>query len=126
MSDAPPLHDLARAQKVWTWYVVYCVAMALMYGAVALMGVVFLVLDPDELQMHEEAARGMGTAFVAMGALLAVPFAIAPFLAKTGGTWIYGLVLIAVGLTSICCWPATIPLLIYWIKPETKALFGRS
>jgi hypothetical protein len=29
-------------------------------------------------------------------------------------------------MTSVCCIPACVPLLIYWIKPETKAYFGRT
>ena len=33
-------------------------------------------------------------------------------------------VLISVGLMSLCIAPASIPLLIHWLKPETKARFG--
>src|SRR5262245_32763392 len=119
MSDAPPPIDDGLALKVWKWYVVYCVLMALMYVAVAVMGMVFLSLGSADLKMENGSAEFMGTVFVATGVLFAVPFAIAPFLAKTGATWIFGMILICVGLTSACCWPASIPLLIYWIKPET-------
>ncbi len=35
-------------------------------------------------------------------------------------------VLIGLGLTSCCTWPATIPLIIQWLKPEMKARFGRT
>ena len=40
--------------------------------------------------------------------------------------WIYGMVLICIGLTSPCCLPVTIPLLIGWIKDDAKAYFGRN
>ena len=34
-----------------------------------------------------------------------------------------GLAVICIGLTSCATWPITIPLLVYWLKPETKAWF---
>jgi hypothetical protein len=37
--------------------------------------------------------------------------------------WIYGIVLIALGMTSACFVPACIPLLIYWLKPDAKSYF---
>ena len=39
--------------------------------------------------------------------------------------WIYGIVLIGLTLTSCCCFPVSIPLLICWLKPEVKAHFNR-
>jgi hypothetical protein len=35
------------------------------------------------------------------------------------------MVLICIGMNSCCLLPASIPLLIFWIKPETKTYFGR-
>ncbi|MGB7159266.1 MAG: hypothetical protein WBD40_14450 [Tepidisphaeraceae bacterium] len=60
-----------------------------------------------------------------MGVPLAAVFGVAPFLPRRPWVWIYDLVLICLGLTSICCMPATIPLLIFWLKPEAKAWFGK-
>jgi hypothetical protein len=40
--------------------------------------------------------------------------------------WVYDLVVICVGMTSFCCMPVCIPLLIFWIKPEVRAYFGRT
>jgi hypothetical protein len=34
--------------------------------------------------------------------------------------------MMAIGMTSCCFLPFLIPLLIYWLKPETKAYFGRN
>src|SRR5262245_61459184 len=122
MTDAPPTLVTDRAHKVWTWYVVYCVAMVCMYAGVALLGVVFLASDPKDLDMAAAEAEMLGAIFIAAGGVLAVPFAVAPFLPRAGWAWVYGIVMISIGMTSACCWPATIPLLIFWIKPETKAL----
>lgn len=38
--------------------------------------------------------------------------------------WIFGIVLIAIGLTSPCCMPASIPLLIFWMKPELRRFYN--
>lgn len=40
--------------------------------------------------------------------------------------WGYGFVPIAVGLTSPCCMLASIPLLIFWLKPGVKQWFNIS
>ena len=108
------------------WYHVYCAVMAVMYLAVIGLGVFFLLVDPEFLDMPAFPARLMGVAYAAMGAVLAGLFGAAPFLPPKRWTWIYGIVCIGIGLSSPCCMPASIPLLIYWIKPETKAYFGRS
>lgn len=125
MSDEPPPLDLARAQKVWTWYVVYCVLMALMYTFFAFMGAVMVGIESDRISRTPMQMQWVGWFFIAMGVFLGVPFAAAPLLPKRGWTWILGIVLISFGMTSACCMPAAIPLLIFWIKPETKALFAR-
>lgn len=37
---------------------------------------------------------------------------------------IVGIVAIAMGMTSACCMPAAIPLLIFWINDKTRKYFG--
>jgi len=61
-----------------------------------------------------------------VGLVLAIGFALPFFLPRKPWVWIYNLVLICIGMTSCCILPAAIPLLIYWIKPEMKAWFGRT
>ena len=77
----------------------------------------------------ESLARGLdltGTGKAVMTVFgLAGVFGAAPFLPRRPWVWIYDLVLICLGLTSVCCLPATIPLLVYWLKPEAKSWFGR-
>ena len=110
---------------VYKWFVVYCILMALLAIATAVMGIVFMVVEPDR-DMSKAEAKLMGTVFLIFGLLFFVPYAFAPFLPRQSWVWVLGLVLICIGLTSTCCLPACIPLLIYWIKPETKAFFGRT
>ncbi len=67
----------------------------------------------------------MGIIYGAIGLGLAVPFTMGAILKPRPWVWIFDLVLICIGMTSPCCMPASIPLLIFWIKPETRAYFGR-
>ena len=106
------------------WFVAYCAFMALLYLMMAGMGIVFMFIEPDR-DMSAEEATIMSVVFLILGVVFFVPFAIAPFLRRTSGAWVFGLVLICIGLTSACCLPVCIPLLIHWLKPEMKAFYHR-
>jgi hypothetical protein len=98
--------------------------MALMSLLLLGMGVVFLFIEPDR-DMSEAEAKIMGGVFIVFGLAFAIPFAAAPFLPRQNWVWVLGLVLICLGLTSTCCLPVCIPLLILWLKPEMKAYYGK-
>lgn len=108
---------------VWKWYAAYCVAMALMYLVCVLMGLVFIFGDPAALEMDPGGAKVVGAIFIVMGLVLAALFGAGPLLPRRTWAWVFGIVLIALGMGSMCCLPATVPLLIWWLKPETKAYF---
>jgi hypothetical protein len=115
----------AGKPAVWNWYVAYCALLAALYLLVIIMGFVFLVFEPTDRDMSPGEARIMGVIFIVVGLVLFVPFASGPFLPRRPWAWIFGLVLICIGLTSACCLPAAVPLLIYWLKPDNKAYFGK-
>lgn len=108
------------------WYKAYCVLMALLYLCCVAAGVFLIIAAPTDRDMSAEEARLLGGIMLFMGIALAIPFLIGAFLPQKSWAWVFGLVLICIGLTSVCCLPATIPLLIHWIKPETKFYFGRT
>lgn len=116
---------LRETPPVRKWYVAYCVFMALMYLFTIVIGFFFMFTNPSDLDVNEVNPKVMGVIFITIGVFLFATFAAGPFLPRETWAWIYGLVLICFGLTSVCCLPATIPLLIYWLKPETKEYFGR-
>lgn len=120
------LHQHSEPQKpaVWNWYVAYCMAMALLYLFCIAAG--FFVLVSNEARSEREAmeARIMGAIFIGAGLALLIPFAAGPLLPRRRWAWVVGLILICIGLTSACCLPAAIPLLIWWLKPETKAYYN--
>lgn len=109
--------------KVWLWYLLYCCGMAMIYVLCAVLGVVFLALPAEMLEGEEapEVIRIQGGVFFVLGIALFGLYAAAPFLPRTKFAWIYGFVTIGIGLTSCCTMPASIPLLIFWLKPDTKA-----
>ena len=110
---------------VIAWFAAYCILMALLYGVFAVLGVV-LLFAPASTESDRIAAIIQGFVFIGLGVGLGGVFGVAPFLPRRPWVWIYDLVLICLGLTSVCCLPATIPLLVYWLKPEAKWWFGRA
>jgi hypothetical protein len=104
------------APPVVFWFKMYAGFLCLLYLLVAAFGVVFLVVDPAEFDMEEVEARIIGIIY-----LILLPF----FLRPRPWVWIYDLVIICIGMTSACMLPACIPLLLFWLKPEAKAYFGR-
>jgi len=113
--------------KVLPWYRVYCVAMALLYVVVSVMGVAGILFrhtladaeDPPQFFLVS------GALLVLLGVPFAAAYVLALVLPPKPWVWIYHLVLICVGLTSACCIPVCVPLLIFWLKPETRKHFGR-
>jgi hypothetical protein len=103
--------------------------MALLYLVVAGLGVVFVAFaeemsrgDPDMNSPAE--ARFTGGLILFFCAPLFLMYAGGPFLPRRRWAWIVGIVQIALGLTSICTMAAAVPLLIFWVKPATKAFFN--
>jgi hypothetical protein len=115
----------ADTPKVLTWFKVYSALFAALYLACAASSLIFFLLEPSDLDTTREGAILMGLMFLGIGLVLAAAFLLSFFLKPRPWVWIYDLVLICIGLTSPCCMPASIPLLIYWLKPEAKAYFGR-
>ena len=123
---APPAQ--VERPPVLPWFVAYAIFMALLYLLVGVFGAMILIVGPEQFETPRRDADMIavqGIVFVFIGPLLFIPFALAPFLGRKPWVWVYDLVLICLGMTSCACLPATIPLLIFWLKPETKAWFGR-
>ncbi len=109
---------------VWTWYVVYCVFMGLIYLLCTSAAVLVLVfadtIAADDPEINAIETRLFSSIMCAVSLPLMLLFATAPFLPRTKLAWIWGFITIGIGMTSACCLPVTIPLLIFWIKPGTK------
>jgi drug/metabolite transporter (DMT)-like permease len=104
--------------------VAYCVANAVVYFVCAVLGVLFLLM-PEELSDSGSPVESyiMGALLVLVGILFAAFYLAAFLLPRSKAAWIVGIVAIALGLSSPCCLPAAIPLLIVWIRDDTRTWF---
>jgi hypothetical protein len=118
--------DNETGRKAFFWYRVYCASLAVLYLLVTIGGA-FLAVTPNLIpDKSAEETMFVGIFYGIIGAIFLLVFAVAFFLPRKPFNWIVGIVMISLGMTSCCFLPFLIPLLIYWIKPETKAYFGRS
>ena len=120
----PPRKPPVGTPQVVIWEMVYCVGMVLVYLGVGILGLVFLTnveMFVDQ-QTGPAEIRIMGFLFAAMGFSFAIMFAAGLFWRKGTGGWIYHIILISIGLTSVCCLPTNIPLLIFWIKDKERII----
>lgn len=107
------------------WFRIYAAALAGLYLLCTIAGVALLLMPPDWLDSTRAEMVLMGVVFAGMGLPFAALFAAGLFLPRKPWVWIYDIVLIAIGFGSCCILPASVALLIFWIKPETRAYFGR-
>jgi hypothetical protein len=103
--------------QVWVWFIVYCVAMGLLYLVNALLNIIAITAADTS------GGAILRVILVMIYSIGTVLFAAAPFLPKTRWAWIYDIVVICIGCIS-CCLPASIALLIFWLKPELKTFFN--
>lgn len=115
--------DLEKPTIV-VWQHRYCAFMSAVYVFCIFLGVFLFVFAKDGGEQHSESELLItGVLTVVLGAVLAVAYGVAPFLRPARWVWIYHMVLIGFGFTSVCCVPVCIPLLVKWVKPETQAYF---
>ena len=112
------------------WYVIYCVAMAILYLLCSLGGVILLV-NVDNIASMDPTTESMeiwlmGLLLIVLCVPLMFLYGAAPLLPKNRLGWNVGLVCIALGMTSTCCIPFAIFLLIGWINEATRSYFGVS
>jgi MFS family permease len=110
---------------VFQWFRVYAWAMAALYVGTALLSLLFF--SGFLLDEGDEPWEGwmIGTVLLGMSVVFCAAFVAGAVLKPRPWVWIYDMVLICVGLSSCLTMGASIPLLIFWLKPETKAHFGR-
>ena len=130
----PPHHGKPTAKggtpAVWVFYVIYCIYLSLIYAALIALGAIFIFFAEPIAESDRDATDPM--AFVIMGIFfcgLGLPFFVAsvagPLVPKNRFGWIYGIVLIAIGLTSGCTIMFSIPLLIFWLINKDLKQFYR-
>ena len=120
----PPVNS-STGNKTLLWFRVYCIVLSLIYVLVTFFGIYLAVAQPQTRQYEEAELFFVGIIYAILGVILFLVFVVGVIMPPRRWSWVYGMVLICIGMTSCCFLPATIPLLIFWLKPETKTLFGR-
>jgi hypothetical protein len=107
------------------WFRVYGWVLVALYLFVAALSLFFFLASPEDLEMKRGEAIVAGSICLSMGLIFAVA-CLPPLVASPRPwSWVYSLVLICIGMTSPCFLPASVPLLIFWLKPEVKAYYGK-
>ncbi|MEM1441780.1 MAG: hypothetical protein AAGF67_05525 [Verrucomicrobiota bacterium] len=109
--------------KALAWFRFYLALLALFYLALIGLGVVFLTIAPESLQMSGAQTALIGVVFVLLGILFLLAVLPAFSLPRRGGAWIYGLALIVLGMTSLVLLPVSLPLLMQWLRDPVKDWF---
>lgn len=124
-----PILNPGERPPVVMWFKIY--AWFGVAGGFLLSGIgVFLMFGaeifPEESITEEDRLMFpiMGGVYMVMGLITTIPFFIAALTKQKSWQWVYNLVIICLGLTT-CSLVFAIPLLIFWLKPECKAYYGR-
>jgi MFS family permease len=117
--------------QVCKWFRVYCVCFLLLYILVGIGGALIAVFaneiaaDSSNPDKETERIGNMITGILMAGISLplCIVFIVGLMIPRRRWGWIYGFFPIAIGLTSPCCMPASIPLLLFWLKQKNQRWF---
>ncbi len=117
-----------RAPEGLVYFRIYAALFAVVNAVLLVLGVA-LIASP--FLLTKGAARGAdvglwtaGLLYGGMGLVFLVPTVIALFAPRKPWAHTLGTVVIALGMFNGCCIPILIPVLIVWMKPETKRWVG--
>ena len=117
--------------KAVGWARTYALAFTLMYGLCALGGVLLVGLGATGhvTQSHhrdggEQIVQGVIMTVMGIGLAILSGMTWKRTDQRTKSAWMFHMVLQAIGLTSCCCIPFALPLLLQWNKPEVKQWYG--
>jgi hypothetical protein len=113
---------LADRPKVVFWFRVYAAFMAAIYGLVAVAGIVLMALSPS---LDDPVLMILAPVYIVLGLVFGLAYALAFAFKPSPLSWVYDIVLICIGFGGCPTVAAAIPLLIFWIRPETRRYFGR-
>ncbi len=115
------------------WYRVYAAILAVIYAVLLLaciVGTFFAFRAPADFWQNADMPPFFLYGYLVFLSLLSLVlggvFVASFFIPRQSWAWTYHIVLICLGLSSACFIPICVPLLIYWLKPEAKAYFGKA
>src|ERR1044072_3215925 len=120
--DTPQDNETGR--KIHLGYRVYCAFLLFVSVVIICTGVYVFTGLPGTLDTTPEGQTIGAVFYIISGCIATVLYSIALFSPRKPWSWVFGVVLLAIGIVTICFLPSLI-LLIFWSKPETRAYFGR-
>ncbi len=121
--SAPPSE---AAPSVVLWARLYATALGLLELLAAVIGVALLAMGAEGASApgEELIRQALGGVYLVLGLSLAGVCAWAALAGRRKYAWYLHLVLMILGCTSCACLPFGVPLIVYWLRPETKAWYG--
>lgn len=110
-------------KKILFWYRAFCVLMVAANLFVAFIGIFPVIVGMIKNNRDSVELYAAGGFHIVLGIMVAIPYAISFFAPRKPWHWVYGIVLISVPMMSCACLPISIPLLIFWLKPQAKQMF---
>ena len=106
--------------KVVTWFKGYCWLLATCSLTVILLFLWAFIdcSEADEIGVTE--GRILASIFIFLGLVMLAISLLGVYLRPRPWVWTYSLVLICLGMTTGWLMPLCIPLIIFWVKKETK------
>lgn len=123
LSQSPHLSVKSARPQVVVWYKAYLAFLLLLFLFAAGMGALILFggfLSAEDLD--GVPPQIMGGIYLVTGLIFALPCVIGFFLRPSKAAWVFHMVMICIGLSG-CTIVFSVPLLIFWIKPEVKNYF---
>lgn len=112
-----------EAPDVLAWFRFYSGLMALVSLFSMSLGLALLLAPAPPTAPGRAEPIVYGIFLFVLGAMLAFGFGVGVFAPRQPWMWFHGLVLLGLGMTSICLLQFTIPLLVYWMKRDVKLYF---
>lgn len=110
------------------WFKVYTGAVAFMFFLMVVLGLGMIGLSFRNELSTEASDAGVfamvGGIYLIIGLAFMIASLVPFFVQNDSWVWVYNLVLICLGMTS-CTIVFSIPLLIFWIREDNRAYYGR-
>lgn len=123
-----------KRPAVCFWLKAYCAAMLILLGVVVALAMMMIVtpetLLKDETAFRQNPAaatmmmRTFGVFFAMIFGLPMLPLLAAIVWPRGQWAWYVGIMAIVAGFFTVIGWVATLPLLLFWNRPEVKAYYG--
>lgn len=114
----PSSAPVSRPQVV-LWYKFYLAFLAFLFLVCIGVGALFFTDVVSAEDLDGMPPQLMGGLYLGAGIIFLIPCLVGFFLPRSKGTWVFHMVMICIGLTG-CTIVFSVPLLIFWLKPEVK------